>query len=106
MCRAISCAGRAPPRRSHSSAGGAPRSSVSSMPSTDQGGRLTLSPRPYHWPGYSALHFSLVGQQFICIDGSMSHDFGFTPSISLYVHCETGEEIDRPYVVLVEGVRH
>ncbi|MCY9695642.1 VOC family protein [Paenibacillus alginolyticus] len=41
--------------------------------------------------------FSLHGQVFMCIDSSMKHDFTFTPAISLYVTCESEEEIDRVY---------
>ncbi len=39
--------------------------------------------------------FSLNGQEFMCIDSSVKHDFTFTPSISLYVTCDTEDEIDR-----------
>ena len=38
--------------------------------------------------------FSLNGQEFMCIDSSVKHDFTFTPSISLYVKCDTEEEIN------------
>jgi predicted 3-demethylubiquinone-9 3-methyltransferase (glyoxalase superfamily) len=39
--------------------------------------------------------FSLNGQVFMCMDSSVKHEFSFTPAISLYVTCETEEEIDR-----------
>jgi predicted 3-demethylubiquinone-9 3-methyltransferase (glyoxalase superfamily) len=39
--------------------------------------------------------FSLNGQLFSCIDSVVTHDFTFTPAISLYVTCDTEEEIDR-----------
>lgn len=38
--------------------------------------------------------FSLKGQEFMCIDSSIEHEFTFTPAISLYVKCDTEEEID------------
>ncbi|MFC3884855.1 VOC family protein [Bacillus songklensis] len=38
--------------------------------------------------------FSLNGQVFMCIDSSVKHEFTFTPAISLYVTCDTEEEID------------
>lgn len=38
--------------------------------------------------------FSLKGQEFMCIDSSVKHDFTFTPSMSLYVTCDTEDEID------------
>ncbi|MDR6226001.1 VOC family protein [Desmospora profundinema] len=44
--------------------------------------------------------FSLCGQEFMCIDSSVKHDFTFTPSISLYVTCKTEEEIDRVFEAL------
>jgi predicted 3-demethylubiquinone-9 3-methyltransferase (glyoxalase superfamily) len=47
--------------------------------------------------------FSLAGQQFMCIDSSVPHEFSFTPSISLYVQCETEDEIDRLYASLSEN---
>ena len=39
--------------------------------------------------------FSLNGQTFMCIDSNVEHAFGFTPAVSLYVRCDTEEEIDR-----------
>ena len=41
--------------------------------------------------------FSLNGQLFMCIDSSIKHGFTFTPSISLYVACDTEDEIDRVF---------
>ncbi|WP_139492412.1 VOC family protein [Brevibacillus dissolubilis] len=41
--------------------------------------------------------FTLNGQPFMCIDSFVKHAFTFTPSISLYVNCETEEELDRLY---------
>lgn len=50
-------------------------------------------------PEGTVLHatFSLNGQEFMCIDSFVKHDFSFTPSISLYVTCDTEEEIDRAF---------
>jgi predicted 3-demethylubiquinone-9 3-methyltransferase (glyoxalase superfamily) len=39
--------------------------------------------------------FILNGQEFMCIESSVKHEFTFTPSISLYVKCDTEEEIDE-----------
>ncbi|TCP48559.1 putative 3-demethylubiquinone-9 3-methyltransferase (glyoxalase superfamily) [Tamaricihabitans halophyticus] len=47
--------------------------------------------------------FTIAGQRLMCIDSSMPHDFGFTPAVSLYVQCDTAEEIDRLYAALSEG---
>ena len=38
--------------------------------------------------------FTIHGQTFICIDSSVVHAFTFTPAMSLYVNCETEDEID------------
>ena len=43
--------------------------------------------------------FSLNGQEFMCID-SIGHEFTFTPAISLYVTCDTEDEMNRYYVKL------
>ncbi len=53
----------------------------------------------------SVMHatFSLLGQEFMCIDSYIKHGFTFTPSMSLYVNCSTGEEIDRVFGKLSEG---
>jgi predicted 3-demethylubiquinone-9 3-methyltransferase (glyoxalase superfamily) len=40
---------------------------------------------------------SLNGQQFMCIDSSTAHAFTFTPAMSLYVTCDSEEEIDELY---------
>ncbi len=47
--------------------------------------------------------FSLNGQQFMCIDSNTPHDFTFTPAISLYVNCETEEEIENLFGKLSAG---
>jgi predicted 3-demethylubiquinone-9 3-methyltransferase (glyoxalase superfamily) len=44
--------------------------------------------------------FTLNDQEFMCIDSSAQHAFTFTPSISLYVRCDTEEEIDRVFATL------
>ncbi|MFG2873606.1 VOC family protein [Streptomyces sp. NPDC048337] len=47
--------------------------------------------------------FSLAGQRFMCIDSHVKHGFGFTPAVSLFVHCDTAAELDRLYGALAEG---
>ncbi len=39
--------------------------------------------------------FTLSGKEFAAMDSAMEHAFGFTPAISLFVKCETQDEIDR-----------
>lgn len=40
--------------------------------------------------------FLLKGQEFMCIDSNVKHEFTFTPSFSIYITCDTEEEIDQP----------
>lgn len=47
--------------------------------------------------------FSLAGQTVICIDSAMTHDFTFTPSFSLFVTCESEEQIRRLAAALSDG---
>jgi len=47
--------------------------------------------------------FTLKGQVFMCIDSSIKHQFSFTPSISIFVTCNTEEELDNLYEKLNEG---
>jgi predicted 3-demethylubiquinone-9 3-methyltransferase (glyoxalase superfamily) len=46
--------------------------------------------------------FTLNGQPYMAID-SVGHNFSFTPAISLFVQCESKEEIERLYEALMEG---
>jgi predicted 3-demethylubiquinone-9 3-methyltransferase (glyoxalase superfamily) len=39
----------------------------------------------------------------MCIDSNVKHEFTFTPSISLYVSCDTEQEIDRFFEDLSQG---
>jgi predicted 3-demethylubiquinone-9 3-methyltransferase (glyoxalase superfamily) len=47
--------------------------------------------------------FTLNGQEFMCIDSDAQHAFTFTPSVSLYVRCDTKEEIDVAFEKLSQG---
>jgi predicted 3-demethylubiquinone-9 3-methyltransferase (glyoxalase superfamily) len=47
--------------------------------------------------------FTLNGQEFMAIDSSAVHAFTFTPSISIYVRCESEAEIDNAFSKLSEG---
>lgn len=46
--------------------------------------------------------FSLKGQDFMCIDSYVTHEFEFTPSFSIYLTCDTEEEIDHLYSELLK----
>ncbi|UVI28391.1 VOC family protein [Paenibacillus spongiae] len=58
-----------------------------------------------HQEDGSVLHatFTLKGQTFMCIDSMPNHPFTFTPAISLFVTCDSAEEIDRVYETLCQG---
>lgn len=47
--------------------------------------------------------FSLKGQEFMCIDSNVKHQFTFTPSFSIFITCDTEEEINSLYEKLIEG---
>ncbi len=47
--------------------------------------------------------FTLKGQEFMCIDSNIKHQFTFTPSFSIFVTCNTEEEINNLYQNLSEG---
>lgn len=45
--------------------------------------------------------FSLKGQEFLCIDSNLKHQFSFTPSFSIYVTCDSEEELNQLYEKLI-----
>lgn len=47
--------------------------------------------------------FTLKGQEFMCIDSHVKHQFSFTPSFSIFLTCSTEEELDNLYEQLGEG---
>ncbi len=47
--------------------------------------------------------FSLDGQEYMAMESNGDHHFTFTPAMSIFVKCETEEEIDRLYEKLSEG---
>ena len=47
--------------------------------------------------------FTLKGQQYMAFDSYMEHGFTFTPSISLFVECESEEELGTLFEKLKEG---
>jgi predicted 3-demethylubiquinone-9 3-methyltransferase (glyoxalase superfamily) len=44
--------------------------------------------------------FTLNGQQFMCIDSAVPQPFTFTAAMSLYVDCESDEEIENLFNAL------
>jgi predicted 3-demethylubiquinone-9 3-methyltransferase (glyoxalase superfamily) len=47
--------------------------------------------------------FTLAGQEFLCIDSPIKHGFTFTPSISLFVECDSEAEFDVAFSRLSDG---
>jgi predicted 3-demethylubiquinone-9 3-methyltransferase (glyoxalase superfamily) len=47
--------------------------------------------------------FVVGGQTVLCTDSFVKHAFTFTPSSSMFVTCETEEEVRRLATALVEG---
>lgn len=47
--------------------------------------------------------FSIKGQEFMASDSYVKHAFTFTPSISMFVTCDSVEEIDDAFEKLSEG---
>lgn len=46
--------------------------------------------------------FTLKGQEFMCIDSNVKHAFTFTPAFSIFVTCDTEEELNTLYQKLSE----
>lgn len=62
-----------------------------------------------HHPDGKVLHgmFTLKGQTFMCSDSMLKHDWTFTPAVSLFIGCESEEDIQRLFESLsVEGKVH
>jgi predicted 3-demethylubiquinone-9 3-methyltransferase (glyoxalase superfamily) len=47
--------------------------------------------------------FTIQGQQYMAMDSSVGHRFDFTPSISIFVKCESENEINELYKRLSSG---
>ncbi|MEM6516877.1 MAG: VOC family protein [Bacteroidota bacterium] len=47
--------------------------------------------------------FELNGSQFMCSDSYMKHDWTFTPAVSVFVECETKNEIENHLEKLSEN---
>ena len=47
--------------------------------------------------------FSIAGQKVMCIDSPVKHNFGLTPAFSLFVDCESEDEITRLASALADG---
>ncbi|PXY19278.1 VOC family protein [Prauserella muralis] len=46
--------------------------------------------------------FTVAGQRVRCSDSWVTHEFDFTPSVSLFVTCDSKEQLARVYDLLLE----
>lgn len=47
--------------------------------------------------------FTIHGTELMALDSHLDHKFSFTPSMSLYVECDSVSEIEEAFRVLMEG---
>lgn len=47
--------------------------------------------------------FRIAGLTVLCSDSHVKHAFGFTPSTSLFVECESEEELNRLHTAFADG---
>lgn len=47
--------------------------------------------------------FTINGTEFMAMDSALNHQFSFTPSVSLYIECDSLEEIESVFEALVDG---
>ena len=47
--------------------------------------------------------FQIAGQSINCTDSPVRHEFTFTPASSLFVECETPDELERVFAALSHG---
>jgi predicted 3-demethylubiquinone-9 3-methyltransferase (glyoxalase superfamily) len=66
-----------------------------------------ISRYPENTPGPAGsvmtVRFMLKGQEFTALNGGP--EFDFTPAVSLYVHCQDQDEVDRYWDALLDGGR-
>lgn len=47
--------------------------------------------------------FTLLGQEFMCLNSPTKHGFSFTPAVSLFVECDSPDEQNEAFGRLAEG---
>jgi predicted 3-demethylubiquinone-9 3-methyltransferase (glyoxalase superfamily) len=47
--------------------------------------------------------FTLGGRPFMASDSPVNHAWGFTPAISIFIACQSAEELDASFNALAEG---
>lgn len=73
----------------------------------DDGEVLDLEPYPAGGPAPEGTimrgRFRVAGQEFYVSDSFIDHEFGFTPSLSIWVECESAERQQALVDALAEG---
>jgi predicted 3-demethylubiquinone-9 3-methyltransferase (glyoxalase superfamily) len=49
------------------------------------------------------VYFTLAGRPFIAFDSPIRHGFDFTPSVSIFVYCDTEQEVRSLFDALAAG---
>ena len=47
--------------------------------------------------------FIISGQEYMASENRMEHKFSFTPAISIYVHCDSEDELNSLFAKLSDG---
>jgi predicted 3-demethylubiquinone-9 3-methyltransferase (glyoxalase superfamily) len=53
--------------------------------------------------GVKRARFVLAGREYIAMDSGMEHAFTFTPAISLFVDCESEQQLNAAFAELSDG---
>lgn len=53
--------------------------------------------------GSSMARVRLGGNELVIFDSPVKHDFDMTPAVSLYLECESAEEVDALFSKLADG---
>jgi len=73
----------------------------------DDGGILDVTRYGPEEPGPEGTvqyaRFRLADQEFLCSDSYVTHAFTFTPSFSVWIECESEEELERVFAALSKG---
>ena len=77
---------------------------VSLFPDSEVGEIVRYGPgEPMPEGNFKKADFTLAGQAFTCLNSPIKHEFTFTPSISLFVECESEGELARLFAALSES---
>ena len=53
--------------------------------------------------GVRRVRFMLAGREHIAMDSGAPHGFAFTPAMSLFVTCDSEQQLDNAYSALADG---